>query len=70
MTADKKQLWVPDEKIPERVKQMAWTLFVETYKSHVAGHGSWPGDEETYRGCLNKARIVFKIESGAATPKA
>jgi len=59
-----KKLWVPDEKIPDRVRQMAWTMFLEQWKSGEVGEG----DEEVQRAygkCLDVARTVFKIETGA-----
>ena len=62
----KPEIWTPAEKLDANVQRMAWLLFLECWKAHLAqpelciGEGWKP--EYIYDICLKNAKVVRVLE--------
>jgi hypothetical protein len=63
MTETPGELYIPQEKLNENVKRMAWLLFLEEWKTSRGGRESTAELEEwvslTYSDCLTAAKVVW-----------
>jgi len=58
-------LWTPPKKLPERVRNIAFSLFMERWKCSLAkGNGyTSPADvKESYKDCIQLAQAIVETE--------
>lgn len=63
--SEEKKLWVPGQKMPDRVKQLSLMMFIEVFKARFARpevFKEW-SYEVFYRQCIEMAETIYKIEN-------